>query len=482
MSGIMLTLLGSTFGGAKNFIATFNDENTGYNTKSVAVCTNSNDNIYVSAQNFYNSGNSVTYQANFKVSNAGELKATVGSRSTSGQLLHGMSNHIKSNGNYVYAFYNNSDNLRIHELTGDFSTTVVRKGGSTNGSSDNFDGVRSCVWRSSNDQFYITRWTGAQSQVMYFSAGTTNNASPQNYTIQQGRTHTFVNYSGSAQGDPMFQAGGIAIDSSGNIYTGGSFPFFGYEATFHKYNSSCQHQWTRSVRDGSHSCRTRAVAVDSNDNPYFCGGLEGNDDTAFVTKYNSSGTQQWISLRKDRDYGGFIFSSIHIDSNDNIYVAGSMSEDGYPGGGFSATQKNIGVVFKYNTSGTLQWERGISYSSTTNGFSNQSPGNMPTALTTDSEGNVIFVFAQHSSSSGQNKTSIRLAKLPADGSMMGTYSDGGVDGSVKYAETDTAASTVNPDYRTINRSVDNSVNNYFINQTGEAVNSISYPTDIAEIS
>ena len=52
MSGIMLTLLGSTFGGAKNFIATFNDEDNARQTRSCAVCTDSNDNIYVSAAMF----------------------------------------------------------------------------------------------------------------------------------------------------------------------------------------------------------------------------------------------------------------------------------------------------------------------------------------------------------------------------------------------------------------------------------------------
>ena len=83
MSGIMLTLLGSTFGGAKNFIATFNDEVNSKECRQVAVCTDSNDNIYVAAANMHDTGSgNTTYRANFKVSNAGELLATKGTRTT----------------------------------------------------------------------------------------------------------------------------------------------------------------------------------------------------------------------------------------------------------------------------------------------------------------------------------------------------------------------------------------------------------------
>lgn len=471
MSGIMLTLLGSTFGGAKNFIATFNDEAANYESRSIAVCTDSNDNCYVGAQNVYDSGGQ-TYQYNWKVSPSGEVLAHKGSRSTDTSLRYGFRNHVKSNGNYVYSFNGDSGtDFVLHELSGDFSTTVAQKRVSTNNSSADFDGAKNILFNPSNDDFYILRWSSSGSEVLRFNSS---------YSQQMGKQHTFNRHSayGSPAGDHMYESGGIAFDSSGNIYTGGSFAYFGYEATFHKYNSSGTHQWSRSARNGSQSSFTRGVAVDSSGNPYFVGMIGANDDAAFITKYNSSGTQQWIDLRQDRDQGHFSFTSIHIDSNDNIYVGGSMVEDAN-GGGFFPSHQHIAVIHKYNTSGTLQWQRGFSYHSNTN-FSNQSAGNMPTDITTDSKGNVIFAYAQHSNNSGQNRNSIRLAKIPADGSMTGNVS-GGTDGNVRYAATATSTSSVNPDYRDLTRSAENSINRYFIADS-HTIESQDFPTDIAEIS
>lgn len=474
MSGIMLTLLGSTFGGAKNFIATFNDEVNSKECRQVAVCTDSNDNIYVAAANMHDTGSgNTTYRANFKVSNAGELLATKGTRTTGDDSWRpSLRNHVNSNGNYVYSLYGDSgDDFLIHELSGDFSSTVSRKVGSTNNSSANFDNVKACVWRPSNDHFYVLRYNSStvESELMHFNSS---------YSQQNSRNYKYQRNSGTG-GDTLYDAGAIAIDSNGNVYTGGSTVYTGYEGTFHKQNSSLTHQWTRSIRSGYGAGHTKGVAVDSSNNPYFCGSIDSLD-CGFVTKYNSSGTQQWIRFLRDRDDSNATFNAIHIDSNDNIYLGGSIVEDGYPNGGFSGSQQNIGVVVKYNTSGTKQWERGISYSSTQVGFSNQSSSNMPADVTTDSEGNVIFAFAQHSSTAGQNRASVRLAKIPADGSMTGTYS-GGVDGNVKYAATDTTDSGLNPDYRTINLSTSYSINRYFINNT-QTIDALSYPTDIAEIS
>ena len=109
---------------------------------------------------------------------------------------------------------------------------------------------------------------------------------------------------------------------------------------------------------------------------------------------------------------------------------------------------------------------------------------MPSSITTDSQGNVIFLFAQHSNpawyAGGADKISLRLAKIPADGSMTGTYS-GGADGDVKYAATDTTDTGLSPDYRTINLSSSSSINRYFIDDTTQ-IDSVAYPTVIAEIS
>ena len=474
MSGIMLTLLGSTFGGAKNFIATFNDETTSKECRSIAVCTDSNDNIYVAAANMYDSGSGSTYyRANFKVSNAGELLATKGTRTTGDDSRRpSLKNHVNSNGNYVYSFYGDSGtDFLIHELSGDFSSTVSRKVGSTNNSSADFENVKACVWRPSNDHFYVLRYNSStvESELMHFNSS---------YSPQNARNYKYQRGYGATGGDTLYDAGAIAIDSSGNVYTGGSTVYVGYEGTFHKQNSSLVHQWTRTIRKAYGAGHTLGIAIDSNDNPYFCGRIDGMA-LGFVAKYNSSGTQQWIRFLVDRGTNSY-FHSIHIDPNDNIYLGGSISEDGYPNGSFLGNIQNIGVVIKYDTSGTKQWERGICYTNNSVGYSNQQVGNMVGDITTDSEGNVIFAFAQHSSTAGQNKASIRLAKIPADGSMTGTYS-GGVDGDVKYAATSLTDTGYTPDYRTVGLSTSYGINRYFVNNT-QTIDALSYPTDIAEIS
>jgi len=142
----------------------------------------------------------------------------------------------------------------------------------------------------------------------------------------------------------------IAIDSLDNIYLAGyawiSPPF---QAVLVKYNTSGNLIWSRSW-DGVHDARAHAVAVDSSDNIYMGGyGYElgfGAFDL-FIVKYNSAGTVQW-----SRTWGGSDYERIYglaVDSSDNVYLVGETSSWG--------SGNTDMVIVKYSSAGTLLWNR-----------------------------------------------------------------------------------------------------------------------------
>jgi hypothetical protein len=111
---------------------------------------------------------------------------------------------------------------------------------------------------------------------------------------------------------------------SANVYAAGSFIVAGNQA-FHivKYNSSGTLQWQRQLTGGS-SNSTYDMHVDSSSNVYIAG--QTNRGTAqfdgYIAKYNSSGTLQW---QRQFTYGagqGQI-TSLTTDSSLNIYAATS---------------------------------------------------------------------------------------------------------------------------------------------------------------
>tara|TARA_Y100000004_G_scaffold153380_1_gene177049 strand:- start:4460 stop:5824 length:1365 start_codon:yes stop_codon:yes gene_type:complete len=257
---------------------------------------------------------------------------------------------------------------------------------------------------------------------------------------------------------------GIAVDSSHNVYVTGyarntsSSPNRD-ELFLAKYNSSGTIQGHRflggSTSDGDDS-RAMAIDIDSSDNVYMCGSTDvvgnGNDDL-LITKYNSSLQIQWQRTLgnsvKDEGYG------CAVDSLGNVYITGYTSHD---------VNTNRIVIAKYNTSGTIQWQRTLAanlhahegYACAVDGSGNvyvtgiavidlgtdfaiakyntsgviQWQRNLRTtggqtdvarAIVTDGSNN-FYVCGYTGSPSN-----VLLAKLPGDGSLTGTY------GSYEYA-------------------------------------------------
>jgi hypothetical protein len=98
---------------------------------------------------------------------------------------------------------------------------------------------------------------------------------------------------------------------------------------------------------------------------YVCGYyyVDNNNSYPFLAKYNGTTLQWQVSLNYLRNpSGGYwynqdFFYNIQVDKFDNIYLGGQISKITT----VSSTQYAItcGLVAKYNTSGTLQWQQNI---------------------------------------------------------------------------------------------------------------------------
>ena len=217
-------------------------------------------------------------------------------------------------------------------------------------------------------------------------------------------------------GPGVFLTGG-GEDSSGNVYAVGTHPFFGYRGVLVKYNSSGTLQWATYVYQGNDNNSFYAVKCDSSDNPYVIGwmGSSGGKEIAYVAKFNSSGSKQWDYAPQFDDQKSAI-QSIDFDSSGNVYLAGASTEDNHSGD-FGA-YRSVSYYYKLNSSGTLQWQRGMSSSSA----SSNGSGTFGT-IAIDSNDDMILTSAQ---STGSSSVRFYIARLPNDGTLTGTYYTAGV--------------------------------------------------------
>ena len=208
---------------------------------------------------------------------------------------------------------------------------------------------------------------------------------------------------------------GIATDSNSNVYATGNFKnsSSGYDTFITKYNSSGAIQWQRSLADGNtaanQSGQGYGIATDSSSNVYATGYFTNTSggSNVFITKYNSSGAIQWQRSLADSlagssqvDYG----LSITADSTGNVYVSGRFAN--------SAGNANA-FITKYNSSGTIQWQRSLADGNTA---ANQATYGYSVA--TDPSGNICITgFFRNTS----KRTNFYVAKIPNDGTKTGTW-------------------------------------------------------------
>lgn len=222
--------------------------------------------------------------------------------------------------------------------------------------------------------------------------------------------------------------GGIAIDSSGNVYAsfqGGSTTgaitvynaagsSFGTLANVGladtciiKYNSVGAVQWARRLASTG-SDGIRGVSIGSNNDLYAIGSFGGSQLSVysastlvstipnaglidgFVVKYNQNGAPQWTARIGSTADDSALGTS--TDSSGNVYVTGATGAGvtttfyNADGSAFATTLTSTGTdayLAKYSTDGAVLWVAAISSTGTDVGY----------AVSTDSSGNVYVTGA-----------------------------------------------------------------------------------------
>ena len=219
----------------------------------------------------------------------------------------------------------------------------------------------------------------------------------------------------------------IGIDSGDNIVIAGRTQSAGAgsaDLLVAKFNSSGVIQWQR-VLGGASNDDGLSLALDSLDNIYITGNnsSEGVGSVDLLTvKYNSSGTLQWQRILGGVDYDGD--SSIAIDSADDVYIAGRTNTQGE-----GATSV---LIVKYNSSGAIQWQKTLG--GARSDFAN--------SLALDSADNLYITGRTDSYEALEFRDDLFLAKLDSAGNFVWqeVY---GYDGDSDYGNSITIDSSDN---------------------------------------
>ena len=109
--------------------------------------------------------------------------------------------------------------------------------------------------------------------------------------------------------------------------------------------------WARKLETSRRNATLESITLDSSGNVIGAGYVNTNSSSeAILVKYNSSGVLQW--QRKVDGGTSVYFEGVITDSSGNIYCAG------YSQTGVDPTYNGL-IVFKYNSSGVLQWKRRV---------------------------------------------------------------------------------------------------------------------------
>jgi hypothetical protein len=183
---------------------------------------------------------------------------------------------------------------------------------------------------------------------------------------------------------PQMTINSLAVDSSGNLYSGGTvgYPFLYASSSYiAKYNSAGEMTSSWQPGDSSSGSMVSAIKLDAQGNIYAAGmtqaGLYGKAQTGsydyFLAKYDNSGNilwyvQQGIAKQSSQAYG------LALDSFGNAYIGGTMA--------------NSTFVALYSSAGTLTWIKQLAPATTPSSAGTTA---LVTNLAVDASGNCYAV-------------------------------------------------------------------------------------------
>lgn len=218
----------------------------------------------------------------------------------------------------------------------------------------------------------------------------------------------------------------VATDPSNNVYAVVVQEQFSpqvFSSYIVKWNSSGTIQWQRRIT--TNNMQLQDIVADSSGNVYVAGYfVSSGNQLGFVAKYDTSGTIQWQRSYVDTNTSGnqnTTFVSIALDSSANVYVTGSLK---------NTSAGTTMPIVKYNTSGTLQWQRNI-----TDGYAAASQNTFGRSIKISGSNMIIVGGIKGNTLSGSQF----LTVLPTDGSKTGTYVISSVGG---FGTTVSASATM----------------------------------------
>ena len=244
----------------------------------------------------------------------------------------------------------------------------------------------------------------------------------------------------------FFSATDVGVDSTGNVYVTG----YDFDTTYNgyliKYNSSGALQWQRKIASTNY-VYANALTIDSSDNIYVVGGTYVANRRAFTVKYNSSGTFLLSAELPYTSYAYGVFAAT-TDSSNNLYMWGAINNG-----------TSDGVLVKFNSSLSLQWQKqiasavsGLGLTYGTDGYLYAVTNNGIVKLDTSGNGvffnTINFISAMAGiranttgtmSLGGYGVSSAATFLLPSDGSKLGTYLLGATN--VTYASATLTVTT-----------------------------------------
>lgn len=193
--------------------------------------------------------------------------------------------------------------------------------------------------------------------------------------------------------------GGIAVDvdASGNVYSGGYF-WNGstYAGMINKQTSAGAIVWTRQITGLSNSpYGVNELKLDASGNVFV---LVTTAAYGFgLLKFNSSGTLLW---QRQLDAAGTeIGNGITVDSSGNVYICGATTSEG--AGSYDL------IIAKYDTYGNILWQRVFGGANIEYGFP---------AVVTDTSNNVYV--CGYTTSQGAGGYDMLLIKYDTDGNLL----------------------------------------------------------------